>query len=91
MMYSVKIAPRADKVLAKWKKSNPQLFKKFRKIYHELMDHPRTGTGHPEALRGGNEITYSRHITAHDRIIYDIYDEEIYVLVVEVEGHYNDK
>ena len=91
MMYSVKKAPGADKVLAKWKKSNPQLFKKFRKIYHELMDHPRTGTGHPEALRGGNEITYSRHITAHDRIIYDIYDEEIYVLVVEVEGHYNDK
>lgn len=91
MMYSVKIAPGVDKVLAKWKKSNPQLFKKFRKIYHELMDHPRTGTGHPEALRGGNEITYSRHITAHDRIIYDIYDEEIYVLVVEVEGHYNDK
>lgn len=91
MMYSVKIAPGSDKVLAKWKKSNPQLFKKFRKIYHELMDHPRTGTGHPEALRGGNEITYSRHITAHDRIIYDIYDEEIYVLVVEVEGHYNDK
>ena len=90
-MYSVKIAPGADNVLAKWKKSNPQLFKKFRKIYHELMDHPRTGTGHPEALRGGNEITYSRHITAHDRIIYDIYDEEIYVLVVEVEGHYNDK
>lgn len=39
MMYSVKIAPGADKVLAKWKKSNPQLFKKFRKIYHELMDH----------------------------------------------------
>ena len=25
MMYSVKIAPGADKVLAKWKKSNPQL------------------------------------------------------------------
>ena len=91
MSYSVKISPGADNVLAKWKKSNPQRFKKFRKIYHELMDHPRTGTGHPEALRGGNEITYSRHITAHDRIIYDIYDEEIYVLVVEVEGHYNDK
>ena len=51
MMYSIEIAPEADKVLAKWKKSNPQMFKKFRKIYHELMDHPRTGTGHPEALR----------------------------------------
>lgn len=91
MMYSIEIAPEADKVLAKWKKSNPQLFKKFRKIYHELMDHPRTGTGHPEALKGGNYITYSRHITAHDRIIYDIYDDEICVLVLEVEGHYKDK
>ena len=91
MTYSVKIAPGADKVLAKWKKSNPQLFKKFSKILHELMDHPRTGTGHPEALKGGNDITYSRHITAHDRVIYDIYDEEICVLIVEVEGHYKDK
>lgn len=68
------------------KKSNTQDV-----VEQSLTDHPRTGTGHPEALRGGNEITYSRHITAHDRIIYDIYDEEIYVLVVEVEGHYNDK
>ena len=91
MMYSIEITPEADKVLAKWKKSNPQLFKKFRKIYHELMDHPRTGTGHPEALKSGNYITYSRHITAHDRIIYDIYDDEICVLVLEVEGHYKDK
>ena len=55
------------------------------------MDHPRTGLGHPEALKGGKDVTWSRHITAHDRIIYDIYDEVITVLVVEVEGHYNDK
>ena len=34
---------------------------------------------------------YSRHITAHDRIIYDIYDETLVVLVIETEGHYNDK
>ena len=29
--------------------------------------------------------------TAHDRIIYDIYDETLVVLVIETEGHYNDK
>ena len=33
----------------------------------------------------------SRHISAHDKIIYDIYDMEIHVLVLEIEGHYNDK
>ena len=65
--------------------------KKYQKIYHELMDHPRTGIGHPEALVGGNSILYSRHITAHDRIIYEIHDEVITVLVLDVEGHYNDK
>ena len=38
-----------------------------------------------------NDVTYSRHITAHDRIIYDIYDERITVLVIQAEDHYNDK
>ena len=47
--------------------------------------------GHPEALVGGNDITYSRHITAHDRIIYDIYDSSVTVLVVQAEEHSNDK
>lgn len=90
-MYEVKISTEADKIVKKWKKSNPQLWKKYQKIYHELIDHPRTGLGHPEALKGGNDITYSRHITAHDRIIYDIYDEVLVVLVIEAEGNYNDK
>ena len=90
-MYEVKVSSDADKVIRKWKKSNPQLFKKYQKIFHELADHPRTGLGHPEALKGGNDITWSRHITAHDRIIYDIYDDTLVVLVVETEWHYNDK
>jgi len=90
MIYKISVLPEAEKVLKKWKKSNPQLYKN-NKIYHELTDHPRTGIGHPEPLVGGQSITYSRHITAHDRIIYDIYDDIVTVLVVEVEGHYNDK
>ena len=55
------------------------------------MEHPRTGLGHPEALIGGNDVTYSRHITADDRIIYDIYDDRVSVLVIQAEEHYNDK
>lgn len=48
-------------------------------------------TGHPEPLVGGNSVTYSRHITAHDRIIYDIYRNEVVVLIVKAEGHNKDK
>ena len=91
MRYIIDISDHADKIIRKWKKSNPQLFKKYQRIYHELADHPRTGTGHPEPLRGGNGITYSRRLSAHDRIIYDIHDETVTVLVIDVEGHYDDK
>ena len=90
-MYTVKFDDHIIKVIAKWKKSNPILFKKFRKVLQDIMQHPRSGIGHPELMVGGGNITYSRHISAHDRIIYNIHDDEVYVIVVEVEGHYNDK
>ena len=81
-MYTIRVSDGVDKVIAKWKKSNPNLFKKYKKIYKELLEHPKTG---------GGDITWSRHITAHDRIIYDIYEEVVEVYILEVEGHYNDK
>ena len=77
--------------MAKWKKSKPNLFKKLVKILDAIQEDPRNGLGHPEPLVGGSGITYSRRITAHDRIIYDIYDEKVHVLVIELESHYEDK
>ena len=91
MMYAVEYSKAADKTLKKWKKSNPKLFKKATAVLLDIMEHPRTGIGHPEPLVGGKDITYSRHITANDRIIYDIYDEHVYVLVIQLEEHYSDK
>ena len=91
MTYRVEFSKEADKTLRKWKKSNPKLFKKATELLLDIMQHPRTGKGHPEALVGGNDITYSRHITASDRIIYDIYDDRVMVLIIKAENHYNDK
>ena len=56
-MYTIRVSDGVDKVIAKWKKSNPNVFKKYKKIYKELLEHPKTGLGHPEALRGGGDIT----------------------------------
>ena len=91
IMYAIDFEPCVVKVIAKWKKSNPNLFKKLKKVLEDIQQHPRYGIGHPEPMIGGGGITYSRHITANDRIIYDIYEEEIRVLVIELEGHYKDK
>jgi len=56
MIYSIAYSKSIDKVLKKWKKSNPVLFKKYSKLLEELMLHPREGLGHPEALVKGNDI-----------------------------------
>ncbi len=55
------------------------------------MEDPRHGIGQPQPLVNGADVTYSRHITKNDRIIYDILDKEVRVLVLELEGHYADK
>lgn len=90
-MYTIDFEPKLKKILRKWKKSNPTLFKKLTNILLAIQDDPRHGIGHPEPLIKGNNTTFSRHISAHDRIIYDIYDKDVHVLVIELEGHYKDK
>ncbi len=91
MTYKIDFSEDAIKVIKKWKKSNPLAFKKFYKLLPELVQHPRSGTGHPEALKGGKDITWSRRITANDRVIYDIHDDVVTVIIIELEGHYKDK
>lgn len=91
MKYKIDYTKQADKTFRKWKKSNPRLYKKGLHIVDDIALHPRTGLGHPEPLVGGRYETYSRHITAHDRIVYVIKDEEITVVIIQAEEHYDDK
>mgnify|MGYP000012603775 FL=1 len=90
-LYKIEFTQIATKTVSKYKKSNPVQYKKLVKLLNELMEHPRTGTGHPEPLNSGDSITYSRRISKNDRLIYDIYEEKVTVLVLTVEGHYDDK
>lgn len=91
MVYQLFFDAKVLKTIAKWKKSNPILFRKLGKILEDISQHPRSGIGHPEALVGSNDLIYSRRISAMDRIIYEIRDMEIMVMIIEVEGHYSDK
>lgn len=91
MSYNIEFTKEVAKVFKKWKKSRPQLFKKYSELLEELMLHPKIEKGHPEPLIGGNSARWSRHISGHNRIIYDIREEEVTVLVIQVEEHYNDK
>ncbi len=91
MTYRIDFTTHALKSLEKYKRSNPAAFKKLVRLLPELEQHPRTGTGHPEPLKAGDSVCYSRRITARDRLIYDVYDDTVTVLIIEMEGHYKDK
>ena len=61
-MYEVVYSDEVLLSIKKYKKSSPQSYKKVVKLINELHEHPRTGTGHPEALKGMGGNVYSREI-----------------------------
>ena len=62
-MYSITYAPEAKEGLAKLKANEPQSFNKAVKLLNEIAEHPKTGTGHPEQLKGQPNNRWSRQIT----------------------------
>ena len=67
MKYAITYSPEAQEGLAKLKRSEPASFKKAVKLLNEIADHPQTGTGHPEPLKGKPENRWSRQITKKHR------------------------
>lgn len=49
-MYRITYSPKAQEDLQKLKRNEPLTFQKAVKLLNELVDHPKTGTGHPEQL-----------------------------------------
>ena len=55
------------------------------------MEHPETGSGQPEILKHDLEGLYSRRINKKHRLVYDIKDEIVTVIVLSAHSHYGDK
>lgn len=90
-MYKVTFAPIAEEGLAKLKRNEPASFQKAIKLLNEIAVHPKTGTGHPEPLKGKPENRWSRQITKKHRLVYRIFEEEVHVYILSSYGHYDDK
>jgi len=63
MTYKVRTQTQADEDLARLAKSEPKAFLKAQRFLEELREHPKTGLGHPEPLKGKPEGRWSREIT----------------------------
>ena len=90
-MYEIEYQEQALLDIAKLKRDEPAAYKKVVSFIQELKEHPKTGTGHPEPLKGKPEGRWSRQISKKHRLVYRIYETEVVVLVIAAYGHYQDK
>jgi toxin YoeB len=73
-MYTIVFSEDAKKDLKELQKKAPQALPKLARLLDELREHPRTGTGQVEPLKGYDGSVYSRRITKEHRLVYRIYD-----------------
>ena len=91
MTFEVIISPEAASDLQRLAKSEPKSFEKANRFIEELKEHPTTGTGHPEPLKGKPEGRWSREITKKHRLVYQVFEKEVHVDIISAYGHYDDK
>ena len=91
MEYEIRYTDLANEGLARLAISEPKVYKKALRFIEELRAHPKTGTGHPEPLKGTPEGRWSREITKKHRLVYRIFEQEVVVLLLRSYGHYDDK
>jgi toxin YoeB len=73
------------------KRDEPQAYKKVLKLIIELQEHPYTGTEHPKKLSENRDGQWSRRITKKHRLVYEVIEDLIKILVFSAYGHYEDK
>ena len=87
-MYTIVFSDDARKDLQELQKKAPQAIGKLSKLIDELREHPQTGTGKVEQLKGYDGSVYSRRITKEHRLVYKLFDDVVEVLILSAFGHY---
>lgn len=73
------------------KSGQKKVFIKINTFIDELEQHPATGTGQVEPLKGyGERSVYSRRIDKKHRLVYEVLEEEKIVKILSAYGHYEE-
>ena len=90
--YFIDITDDAKEDIRHWHKvGDKALLKKIKRILFELSEHPTEGTGKAEPLRGNLAGYWSRRLNKQHRIVYEINESIVTVIVISVYGHYGDR
>jgi toxin YoeB len=90
--YTLSYTDDAEEDIRCLKQSGDKIvLRKLEALLLELIEHPRTGTGHPEKLKYDLLGRWSRRINHKHRLVYEIHEMTITVVVVNAYEHYGDK
>ena len=68
MIYHIDYTEKAIEGLIRLRDHEPKAYAKVQRLINELKEHPKTGTGKPEQLKGDRSGQWSRRITDRHRI-----------------------
>ena len=81
--------PQAVEDLEYWKHTGEtRILKRIRALLADILEHPFSGIGKPEPLKGENG-KWSRRINNEHRLIYSISNGMVYVYVFSMRFHYS--
>lgn len=63
-----------------WQQTDKKVLKRINDLIKECLRTPFTGIGKPEPLKGNFSGCWSRRITDEHRLVYQVRDNEIYIL-----------
>jgi toxin YoeB len=82
--------PKADEDLEYWKQTgNVRIMKRISSLLADIQQHPFTGIGKPEPLKGEQHGLWSRRITEEHRLVYSVSNGMVYVYVLSLRYHYS--
>lgn len=82
----LELKPQAIEDIKYFKKNNPNIIKKIKKIHLDIVEHPFTGIGKPEPLKHSLSGMWSRRITREHRLVYKIVKDLI--IIYQYRYHY---
>ena len=81
MMFNIDFTDSSKIGISKLKRSEPDAYKKLCQLLEELQVNPFSGTGKPKQLGGDRQGQWSRRITQKHRLVYEIKENTVTVLV----------
>ena len=74
-----------------WKKNNPDVAKRIKKILLDIREPPYPGIAKPEALKYDLTGKWSRRINEEHRIIYEVHNDKVEIDILSMRYHYTKK